>query len=439
LGAFKGDIMAGWGILLAFVWALHAAASQAASPLELIARGEYLARAGNCVSCHSTPDGEPFSGGLKMEVPFLGAIYATNITPDKEHGIGTYTFKDFEGAMRRGVAKDGHMLYPAMPYPSYAKTTEEDLRALYAFFLEAVPAANVPNKPSEIKAPWNWRWPLKIWNALFLPDHGFEIDAGKNAVWNRGAYLVEGLGHCGACHTSRGLFFQEAGYEAGHRDFLAGAELDNWHASNLRGDALAGLGRWSQADVAQFLKTGHNQFSTAFGTMIEVINNSTQHLSDEDLGAMSTYLKSLPAVGDSSASYTYDQKTTEALRSGSLTTGGERLYVQHCAACHGHDGRGHPPYLPPIAGNPTLVDENAISLINVTLNGSARIVIAGMPDAYRMPQFRVLLDDQEIADIITFMRGGWGHSAPAVSAEQVRALRNITDPASDEVVVLRMK
>jgi len=427
-------------VTFATVFALFAAgAAHAASPPELIAKGEYLARAGNCVSCHSTPEGEPFAGGLKMAVPFLGAIYTTNITPDKEHGIGTYTFEDFEGAMRRGVAKDGHMLYPAMPYPSYAKTTDEDLRALYAFFMEAVPAANVPNIPSEIESPWNWRWPLKIWNAIFLPDAGYAPDDTKDAKWNRGAYLVEGLGHCGACHTPRGLLFQEAGYTASDGDFLAGAELDNWHASNLRGDPLAGLGRWSEADTAEFMKTGHNQFSSAFGTMIEVINNSTQYFTDDDLGAMAAYLKSLSPIGDPKATYTYDPKTTEALRSGTFATSGERVYVQHCAACHGYDGKGHPPYLAPIAGNPTMVDDNPVSLINVTLNGSARIVVKGMPDAYRMPQFRVLLNDQEIADVLTFMRRGWGHAAPAVTAERVKALRDVTNPASDEVVILRMR
>lgn len=154
---------------------------------------------------------------------------------------------------------------------------------------------------------------------------------------------------------------------------------------------------------------------------------------------MAAYLKSLPAIGNPNVTYTYDQKTTDALRSGTFATSGERLYVQHCAACHGHDGRGHPPYLPPIAGNPTTVDDNAVSLVNVTLNGSARIVVQGMPDAYRMPQFRVLLNDQEIADIITFMRRGWGHSAPAVTSEQVKKVRDVTNPASEDVVILRMR
>jgi mono/diheme cytochrome c family protein len=173
--------------------------------------------------------------------------------------------------------------------------------------------------------------------------------------------------------------------------------------------------------------------------MIEVINNSTQHLSDDDNAAMAAYIKSLPAVGNPKATYTYDQKTTDALRSGTFATPGERLYVQHCAACHGHDGRGHPPYLPPIAGNPSVVHGNPASLVNITLNGSARIVVRGMPDAYRMPQFRVLLNDQEIADVLTFMRRGWGHAAPAVDAARVKALRAVTDPASDEVVILRMR
>jgi len=411
----------------------------AASPPELIARGEYLARAGNCVACHSTPDGEPFAGGLKMAVPRLGAIYATNITPDKEHGIGNYTLEDFEGAMRRGVAKDGHMLYPAMPYPSYAKITDDDIRALYVFFMEGVPAANVPNKPSEIPAPLNWRWPLKVWNFVFAPGVGFTPNADKDEVWNRGAYLVEGLGHCGACHTPRGLAFQEKGLHAGEGQFLAGAELDNWYASNLRGDPLEALGRWSEADAAEFLKTGHNQFSSATGTMIEVINNSTQFLTDDDANAMAVYLKSLPAIGDPNLTYVYDQKTTDALRGGRVTTSGERIYVQQCAACHGHDGRGHAPYLPPIAGNPTIMGKNPVSLINVTLNGSARIVVNGLPDAYRMPQYRVLLSDQEIADVITFMRRGWGHNASPVNALDVKKVRDVTDPASDEVHILRMK
>lgn len=425
---------------LAGVIALFAAeTAQAASSPEILARGEYLARAGNCVSCHSTPEGKPFAGGLKMAVPFLGAIYATNITPDKEHGIGAYTFEDFEGAMRRGVAKDGHMLYPAMPYPSYAKVSEEDLRALYAFFMEVVPPASVPNQPSEIEWPFDARWPLKIWNAIFLPDPGFVPDSSKDAAWNRGAYLVEGLGHCGACHTPRGLLFQEEGLSASDGAFLSGAELDNWHASNLRGDALAGLGRWSEADTAAFLKTGHNDFGTAFGTMIEVINNSTQHLSDEDVGAIAVYLKSLAPVGPSNASYIYDQATTDALRSGKFSGTGERLYVQNCAACHGYDGKGHAPYLAPLAGNPTVVEENPVSLINVVLNGSARIVVQGLPDAYRMPQYRVMLSDQQIADILTFVRKGWGHAAPAVGAEDVKTLRTRTDSASDDVVILRMK
>ncbi|MEO7774700.1 MAG: cytochrome c [Steroidobacteraceae bacterium] len=412
--------------------------ARAASSPPLLARGEYLARAANCVACHTVAGGAPFAGGLKMAVPGLGAIYGTNITPDKQHGIGLYTYEDFERAVRRGVARDGHRLYPAMPYPSYAKIASNDVRALYAFFMEGVPAAAVPNKPSEIRAPLNWRWPLKLWNGLFAPDVGFTSDPDQSAQWNRGAYLVEGLGHCGACHTPRGLLFQEKGLDASDGDFLRGAELDNWFASNLRGNARSGLGQWSEPEIAEFLATGHNRHSTAFGTMIEVINNSTQFLTASDLTAMAVYLRSLPS-DDADERYRYDSASTQALRSGSLQSNGARVYLQTCAACHGMDGKGFAPWLPPLAGNPVILDKDPVSLVNVTLNGSARIVVRGMPDAYRMPQFRVALGDQDIADVLTFIRSAWGHDADEVDAKDVQGLRQSTDPASTEIHVLRMK
>ena len=412
-----------------------ASAAQAASAPDLIAEGEYLARVGNCISCHSTVDGKPFAGGLKMAVPHLGVIYTTNITPDKKYGIGNYTFEDFERAMRHGVAKDGHMLYPAMPYPSYAKTSDDDLRALYAFFMESVPAADVPNKPSEIPAPLNMRWPLKIWNLVFLPHTAYTPDGTKDAKWNRGAYLVEGLGHCGACHSPRGVAFQEKGLTAHDKQFLAGAELDYWDASDLRGDSSAGLGHWSESDTATFLKTGHNNFGSAFGTMIEVVNNSTQYMTDNDIGAIATYLKSLSPAGTPTMVATAgEQKTVAANAVGA----GADIYARNCASCHGFEGEGHAPYLPPLAGNPTTVDGNATSLINVALNGSARIVLHGMPDAYRMPQFRVLLNDRQLADVLTFIRSDWGHGAPGVTEQKIKALRAVTDPASDDIIILRM-
>lgn len=401
--------------------------------------GEYVARAGNCVACHSIPEAPPLSGGLKMATP-VGSIYSTNITPDKETGIGTYTFEDFDRAMRQGIAKDGHHLYPAMPYPSYAKITTDDMRALYDFIMKGVPAAKVANKPSEIPSPWNARWPLAVWNTLFAEDEPYQVKDGKAAAWNRGAYLVQGLGHCGACHTPRGMAFNEKGYDESDSDFLKGAPLDNWSASNLRQDVNTGLGRWNKEDLTAFLKTGHNKFGIAFGTMTEVVNNSTQYMTDADVSAMADYLISLPGSREGKSNpYTYKPATTEALKAGKFDVPGALTYVQQCMTCHMPDGSGQGEYLPPLAGNPVITDLSPASLINVVLNGSQAVVLDGMPDAYKMPQYRVLLTDQEIADVVSFLRSGWGNAATKVTAAEVAEMRKATDPASDQVHILRMK
>ena len=432
MGKFGGLLAAAGFVLLGQV----CSAAAADAPAD---RGEYVARLANCVACHSIPGAPAFSGGLKMATP-LGAIYATNITPDKTTGIGDYTFEDFDQAVRFGVAKDGHRLYPAMPYPSYAKASEEDMRAMYDFFMKSVPAANVANKPSEIPSPLNIRWPIAIWNFVFANDDRYENVSGKDAAWNRGAYLVQGLGHCGACHTPRGLAFNEQGYDEDDGDFLVGAPLDNWSASNLRGDVNTGLGRWTQGELEEFLKTGHNKSGTAFGTMTEVINNSTQFMTDADITAMATYLKAVPGSREgTTAPYAYDATTAKNLQAREFESTGALVYAQQCQSCHLMNGAGHAPYLPPLAGNPVTVDPSAASLINVVLNGSARVVVDGMPDAYKMPQYRVLLSDQEVADVVTFIRKGWGNKAEAVTAKEVADMRKLTDPASDQVNILRMK
>ncbi len=402
-------------------------------------RGEYVARLGNCVACHSIPDAPPFSGGLKMATP-LGAIYTTNITPDAKTGIGGYTYEEFDKAMRLGIAKDGHRLYPAMPYPSYAKMNAEDMQALYGFFMKSVAAADVPNKPSEIPAPLNMRWPLAIWNFVFAEDDRYEAKADKDAAWNRGAYLVQGLGHCGACHTPRGLAFNEKGYDEGDNDFLVGAPLDNWSASNLRQDVNTGLGRWTQEELKEFLKTGHNKYGTAFGTMTEVINNSGQYMTDADITGIATYLRDIPGSREGKTSpFAYDAAAAKDLLAREYTTAGALTYSQQCMTCHLADGAGHAPYLPPLAGNPITVDPHPESLINIVLNGTMRIVVDGMPDAYKMPQYRVLLTDQEVADVVSFIRTSWGNKSEKVTAEKVAEIRKLTDPASDQIHILRMK
>jgi mono/diheme cytochrome c family protein len=406
-----------------------------------MSHGEYVARLGNCVACHSTPEGAPLAGGLKMAVPMLGNIYATNITPDAATGIGGYTFEEFDRVMRTGVARDGHRLYPAMPYPSYAKMSEQDMRALFDFIMNEVEPVNAPNIASEITGWKSPRWPLAVWNMLTVDFDPYTPDAGQSDAWNRGAYLVQGLGHCGACHTPRGLLMQEKALDEGGSNFLAGALLDHWHASSLNGDVNSGLGRWSVEEVAEFLGTGKNRHGTAFGTMVEVVNNSTGHMSDADLMAMAEYLKSLPAVKEGSATpWQYDDSATAKQLAMDFSDPGAQVYFEYCSNCHVSSGGGYYPYQPALAGNPVVLESDPSSLINITLNGSLRVFTGQGPDVNDMPYFRQLLSDQQIADVLNYVRSSWGNQAPAVTPAQVAELREATDPTrNDDIFVLRMK
>jgi alcohol dehydrogenase (quinone), cytochrome c subunit len=413
-----------------------AAQAQAAG----ISQGEYVARLGNCVACHSTPDGAALAGGLKMAVPMLGNIYTTNITPDPETGIGSYTFEEFDRVMRVGVAKDGHRLYPAMPYPSYAKMSEQDMRALFDFLMKEVAPVEQANQAEEITGIRDVRWAMGIWNVLTVDGDPYTPDSNKSEAWNRGAYLVQGLGHCGACHTPRGLMMQEKGLDEGDSDFLSGAPLDHWMASSLNQANNVGLGRWEVSDIAEFLKTGHNKFGTAFGTMVEVINNSTRHMSDADINGMAEYLKSLPASGDSGTPYSPSTAEAEQLAKLDFSKTGSRVYYEYCSNCHVTDGSGYYPYQPALAGNPVVMDADPSSLINLTLNGSLRVFTGQGPDVNDMPYFRQLLSDQQIADALTFIRNSWGNTAGPVTETQVSAIREATDPTrNDDIFVLRMK
>jgi mono/diheme cytochrome c family protein len=416
---------------------LLALPTQAENVAGATARGEYLARAGDCVACHSAPGGKAFAGGLKMGTP-LGAVFATNITPDIETGIGTYTVSDFDHAVRGGVAKDGHHLYPAMPYPSYAKMTEEDVQALYDFFMRAVSPVRQINQSDEIPAWLSPRWPLAIWNTLFVGGTGSTAIRSKGVQWNRGAYLVEGLGHCGACHTPRGWVFQEKSLDASSPGFLSGANLDGWYAPGLRQNLATGLGAWSLAEIVEFLRTGHNRHGSAYGSMRDVINNSTPYLTDDDLKSIAVYLASLPASSIEKAPG-HDDTTVKTLLEGTAVTPGAAIYAGQCQSCHKETGAAAPPFLPALAGNPTVLDRDPVSLINIVLNGSAPLVVKGSPEPYRMPQYRAQLSNQQIADVVSFIRDGWGNSAPPVSAGDVAELRKSTDAASDQVIILRMR
>jgi len=418
-------------------------ASVDTSSAQLIQRGAYAARLGDCVACHSVPGKAPFSGGLKMATP-LGSIFTTNITPDKDTGIGQYSLADFDRALRHGVARDGHRLYPAMPYPSYAKLGDDDVRALYAYFLHDVQPAHNENLLSDIPWPLNMRWPLAFWDGLFTESSTYRpktttaTGAAADTLWNRGAYLVQGAGHCGSCHTARGVAMNEKALDESSPRYLSGAAIDGWYAPSLRGDPNTGLGRWSEADIVQFLKTGRNAHAVVVGSMSDAFNNSTQFMSDDDLKAIARYLKSLPG--------TKDEKPWQYQTSANLSDVGVRLkipgaqtFMAKCSACHGANGRGQGPWIPPLAGAASsMAPENATS-INAVLNGSARIVADGVPDAYRMPPYRNQLSDQEIAQVLTFVRTSWGNTGGAVKPDEVKALRDRTNPAGSNVIILQMR
>ncbi|MCH1924140.1 cytochrome c [Shewanella sp. C32] len=404
---------------------------------ELIAKGEYVARASDCVACHTLPDSPAFSGGLEMATP-IGSIYSTNITPDKTHGIGHYTLADFERVVRQGVAPDGHRLYPAMPFPSYAKLSDDDVKALYAYFMHGVQPSDKPNKQSEIPWPLNMRWPLAFWSGLFTDSGSYQSNTEQDEQWNRGAYLVQGAGHCGSCHTPRGLAMQEKALDESSPQFLAGALLDGWYAPSLRNDVNTGIGRWSEEDVYQFLKNGRNQHAVVYGSMTDAYNNSTQFMSDEDLYAMAHYLKSLPGdpLRDGEP---WQHKPTTVTASMAAQDAAAKTYLARCSSCHGTDGMGRGQYIPPLAGATSMLAKEDASAINVTLNGSGRIVSHGVPDAYRMPPFRQQLSDKEIAEVLSFIRTTWGNHGGAVKVQDVTELREKTDPASSQVIILQMR
>ncbi len=401
----------------------------------LIARGEYVARLSDCVACHSVPGGAPFTGGLEMATP-LGAIHTTNVTPDPETGIGRYSLADFDRAVRHGVAPGGRRLYPAMPYPSYAKLSDDDVRALYAFFMKGIAPVRQANIPSEIPWPLNMRWPIALWNGVFADTAPYAAKAGKDELWNRGAYIVQGPGHCGSCHTPRGLAFNEKALDESGTPFLAGALLDGWYAPSLRNDPNTGLGRWSEPEIVQFLKIGRNQHAVVFGSMTEAFNNSTQFMSDDDLAAIARYLKSLPGDSQRDGTPWQYQAVSAADR---LDTPGAHTYVTRCVSCHGADGKGQAQWMPPLAGATSALAKENASAINITLNGSQRVVAAGVPDAYRMPAFREQLSDQQIAEVLTFVRSTWGNQSEPVDAKAVSTLREHTDPASSSPIILQMR
>lgn len=394
----------------------------------LVEQGRYLAIAGDCTACHTRPGGKPFAGGLPVASP-IGTIFSTNITPDRETGIGAYSLDDFDRALRHGIAANGSTLYPAMPYPSYARLTDDDVRALYAFFLHGVQPVREANRRAEIPWPLSMRWPLAIWRKAFAPDPervAFDPKRYPDASIARGAYLVQGLGHCGACHTPRGFTLRERALDESGADFLAGGQvIDGWIAVPLRGNDADGLGRWSAQDIFDTLKTARNPHAGVVGQpMADVVVHSTQLLRDDDLHAIAAYLKTLPGSARQDVAYAANDATARALRAGINANRGAELYVDNCAACHRTDARGYEHAFPAIAGNPTVLSPEPDTLVRLILAGGRLPSTQQRPSELGMPAFAWRLDDSQVADLATYVRSEFGNRAPAVSAAQVRTIRD---------------
>jgi mono/diheme cytochrome c family protein len=369
-------------------------------------RGQYLVVAGDCMSCHLREGGEPLSGGLGLKTPF-GVIYTPNITSDKETGIGSWTSDQFYRAMHEGIDDEGNNLYPAFPYLWFSLVSREDDDAILAF-LKTTPAVKYAPPKNDLTFPLEFRVTVKGWNLLYFNSHDFQADANQSPEWNRGAYLVKGLGHCGGCHTPKNAL------GADKRPLeLHGATLDSWVAPDLTANDRTGLGAWNIDDVAEYLRNGRNAHAGAAGAMTDVITYSTSLMSDADRHAIAVYLKS-QAASPSTASA---QPDLGAMRRGAA------IYSDACTSCHLEDGVGQPRYFPPLGSNAMLQQADPIGLEHLILAGGRIGISSSHPSPLTMPSFAWKLTDQEVADLSTFIRNSWGNQAAAVSVTDVRTAR----------------
>ena len=386
-----------------------------------IERGAYLARAGNCAACHTARGGAVYAGGRGIGTPF-GTVFTSNLTPDMQSGIGRWSPADFWRAMHNGRSKSGRLLYPAFPYTNYTKITREDSDALLAY-LKSLPVVAQANTAHAIDFPYNSQAALAIWRALFFSPGVYKAQASRSAEWNRGAYLVDGLGHCNACHAARNAFGASDALN------LAGGliPIQNWYAPSLVSKLEAGVGDWPQHSIISLLKTGVNERASVIGPMAEVVRGSTQYLSAADLNAMATFLKALPADSgpkDADAT-TMSQSTlnTSGAVSRLVAEKGAKLYDQHCAQCHGGKGQGVANAYPALSGNRAVVMPQTVNLVQIVLNGGYAPATEGNPRPYGMPPFVLVLNDSDIAAVLTHIRGSWGNPGGAVSELDVNRIR----------------
>ena len=395
-------MLLGWCALLGPVAAQAPSSPATAATTDAVQRGAYLARAGDCISCHTAVGGAPYGGGLKLDTPF-GYLLAPNITPDAATGIGRWSADDFYRAMHDGVNKLGQDMFPVMPFDFYTRVTRADSDAIFAYLRTVAPVSNAVTI-NHLSFPFNQRWSMMVWRELYFNAGSFKPDPNRSAAWNRGAYLVEGLGHCSACHSPRNAL---GGIDQGKA--FTGATVDGWFALNLSSNLHTGLGGWTAAEIATYLKTGAvTGKTTALGPMAEVVKNSTSHLTDADLAAIGEYLKSIPANSSLRAGKAAPDPTRAR---------GATLYLDHCAGCHQSGGRGLPGVFPPLAGNGAVVAPDPANILKVVLGG-----IPPQGKYIPMPAFASQLSDQQVAHVANYVRTSWGNAAapnatPAMAAQ----------------------
>ncbi|MBQ5942099.1 cytochrome c [Massilia sp. AB1] len=376
-----------------------------------IARGAYLARAGDCIACHTARGGPAYAGGRALDTPF-GRLHGPNLTPDRETGIGDWSADDFWNALHNGIGRDGRLLYPAFPYTNYTRVTRADSDALYAFF-RSLPPVRQANRPHELDFPYNQQAMLAGWRLLYFRPAVFEARPARSAEWNRGAYLVEGLGHCSACHSTRNRLGASG-------ETLSGGLIPTigWYAPSLTAGSEAGLGDWNKEHIVALLGTGISPRGSSTGPMAEVVARSLQHLTPEDLGAMAEYLKSLPA--SEAPKPDVGEPASEQ-----LLAEGKRIYDAQCVDCHGADGKGKQPAYPPLAGNRAVTLSPAVNAIRLVLNGGFPPGTTGNPRPYGMPPYGHELSDAQVAAVLTYVRASWGNAAPPVGAPDVNRYRAV--------------
>lgn len=419
-------------LLGAAVFLAPFAAAQASNDPEILAKGEYIAIASDCTACHSEEHGggKPFAGGKAISSP-VGTIFATNITPSKTFGIGDYTEEQFANALRKGVAADGSHLYPAMPYTAYAKLTDEDIHALYSYFMNGVEPVDHQVPETELPFPMNLRFSMAFWNALFLDEAVHEDDPAQSESWNRGRYLVEGPTHCATCHTPRGFLMQEQGSK-----FLGGAQVGPWYAPNITPDPVSGIGSWTKEELVQYLKTGSVAGKAqAGGSMAEAISFSFQHLTDSDLNAIADYLATVPAVSNASENRFNQGEAGNKLAAfrgkdfhSETTEPGARIYSGSCASCHGYNAQGtEDGYYPSLFNNSASGEENASNLIAAIIYGVDRHTEEGghvfMPPFGDQPNALNNLDDEQIAQLSNYIIDMHGLKGTQVTPEEVAVIR----------------